>query len=108
MTHDEIEVCFCAGRDAPETATCPHHPATGEAHWWTRGFAYTARLSRALYSEGEIDRLRAALLAWQNDSAAVMAWFVNLSAHPAEKEWGVVALEATRLLNIASNALLEG
>lgn len=59
MTHDEIEACFAAGRDAPETATCPHHPATGEAHWWTRGFAYSARLLRALKAEGEVVTLRA-------------------------------------------------
>ena len=55
MTHDEIEVCFCAGRDAPATATCPHHPATGEAHWWRRGFAYTSRLLRAVKAEQDAE-----------------------------------------------------
>lgn len=59
MTSEEIESCFVAGRDAPENATCPHHPATLAAHWWTRGFAYTARLNRALTAEREAKQLRA-------------------------------------------------
>lgn len=48
---EAIEVAFCDGKNAPENAVCPHHPATLAAHWWTRGFAYTARLYRALVAE---------------------------------------------------------
>lgn len=44
-------------------------------------------------------------IARKNDSlAAVVAQFINLSAHPDEQEWGRVALEATRLLNMPYNA----
>jgi hypothetical protein len=61
MTPYEIEAAFIAGRDASGNATCPHHPATGEAHWWTRGFAYSARLHRALMAETEVSKLKAKL-----------------------------------------------
>lgn len=59
MTANEIEAAFTAGRDAPETATCPHHPTTLAAHWWTRGFAYTSRLLRAVKAESRIAELKA-------------------------------------------------
>ena len=52
---DAIEAAFCAGRDAPENAVCPYQPETLNAHWWTRGFAYTARLNRALIAERRIN-----------------------------------------------------
>lgn len=61
MTPHEIETAFAAGRDAAETATCPYHPATFEAHWWTRGFAYSARLLRAVKAETEVTTLKAQL-----------------------------------------------
>ena len=66
MNSDEIDACFLFGRDAPENAECPHHPATLDAHWWTRGFAYTARLRRAMIAESEIELLRTYLQHAQN------------------------------------------
>ena len=58
------------------------------------------------YSAGqqaELDRLKV----WQNDAAAVMARFINLSDHPDSEAWAETAIEATRLLNV-SNAGVTG
>lgn len=51
----------------------------------------------------EIARRHDSLAHWQNCAAAVLAQFISLSAHPDEQEWGKVALDATRLLNMPSN-----
>ena len=50
-----------------------------------------------------IARKHDSLVHWQNCAAAVLAQFISLTAHPDEQEWGLVALEATRLLNMPSN-----
>ncbi|MES2346593.1 MAG: hypothetical protein V4641_03390 [Pseudomonadota bacterium] len=39
------------------------------------------------------------LYAWRNDAAAVLTQFIALSSRPDEREWGAVAIGATRLLN---------
>jgi len=54
-----------------------------------------------------IARKHDSLAHWQNCAAAVLAQFVSLTAHPDEDEWGRVALEATRLLNMPSNDLAK-
>lgn len=54
-----------------------------------------------------IARKHESLAHWQNCAAAVLARFVNLGSSPNEEEWGLVALEATRLLNIPSNVKLS-
>ena len=51
-----------------------------------------------------IARKHDSLAHWQNCAAAVLAQFLNLGAHPNEQEWGLVALEATRLLNMPSTS----
>lgn len=55
-----------------------------------------------------IARKHDSLAHWQNCAAAVLAQFISLTAHPNEQEWGLVALEATRLLNMPSNVELSG
>jgi hypothetical protein len=52
----------------------------------------------------EIARRHDSLAHWQNCASAVLAQFISLTAHPDEQEWGLVALKATRLLNMPSNA----
>lgn len=44
---------------------------------------------------------------WQNEAAAVMARFINLSDHPDSDAWGETAIVATRLLNMP-NAKVSG
>ena len=53
-----------------------------------------------------IARKHDSLAHWQNCAAAVLARFLSLGSHPDEQEWGLVALEATRLLNMPSNTKL--
>jgi len=52
----------------------------------------------------EIARKHDSLVQWQNCAAAVLARFVNLGSRPNEYEWGQVAIEATRLINMPTNA----
>lgn len=62
---EEIEVAFVAGTRAGEVggASPYQHPEdAARHHWWSRGFAYTARLLRALGCEA----LRDAVTAWRN------------------------------------------
>lgn len=46
--------------------------------------------------EGGLDKATT----WQNEAAAVMARFINLSNHPDSKEWSETAGDAIRLLNV--------
>ena len=55
----EIESFFAAGRDAPENSECPYPAGTDADHWWTRGFAYSSRLLRAVRAESELAMLKA-------------------------------------------------
>ena len=71
--------------------------ATGRCRHWLSG-DYNGQ--KGFCPHCEIEHLRD----WQNCAAAVLAQFLNLGAHPYEQEWGLVALEATRLLNMPSNA----
>jgi hypothetical protein len=48
---------FSRGRDSLEGATCPYPKGSQGANWWTRGFAYTSRLIRAIRAEQERDNL---------------------------------------------------
>ena len=50
-----------------------------------------------------IARKHDSLAHWQNCASAVLARFVNLGSRPNEEEWGLVAIEATRLMNMPSN-----
>lgn len=52
-----------------------------------------------ILSEKELMQQTQTLCHWQNEAAAVMARFINLSATPDIKLWAETALEATRLLN---------
>ena len=53
---NEIETSFVAGKNADENSKCPQHLLK---HWWTRGFAYTARLNRAISVEAELKKITA-------------------------------------------------
>lgn len=58
-TADTIEQWFTDGKLAGELSeqepriVCPHPEGSLARHWWTRGFAYAARLLRAIRAEGK-------------------------------------------------------
>ena len=63
LTDPQIEALFTEGGRAFQNAysenrgfegiveSCPHPEDSREHHWWTRGWAYAARLIRAIEAE---------------------------------------------------------
>lgn len=93
MTSDEIEAAFVAGRDAPETAMCPHQRDTEAAHWWTRGFSYSARLRRAIEADRwiiETERRTGAAIAETRKACAKICRDIG----DGDPEWTVTVGEA--------------
>lgn len=58
ITAIAIESYFARGRDSLN-AECPYRAGCFGHHWWTRGFAYSSRLLRAVRAESDAKELRA-------------------------------------------------
>ena len=76
----DIESAFRAGSRAVELAEVPYPADSLLHHWWTRGYAHRARLTRAYHAEQRAELLEAAVRAY------LAAYDCNGLTHPSEAE----------------------